>query len=67
MKKRSVTLAGHRTSVLLEDEYWDSLEEIALKRGCSLQKLVETVDAARAGANLSSALRVFVLNHYRAS
>ena len=67
MKKRSITLAGHRTSVLLEDAYWESLEEIALKRDSSLQKLVEKIDASRESANLSSALRVFVLNYYRAN
>lgn len=61
MKKRSVTLKGHRTSVTLEAEFWDTLEAIAIKRGTSIQKIVESIDLARGDTNLSSALRVFVL------
>lgn len=61
MKKRSVTLKGHRTSVTLEAEFWSALEAIAAKRGVSLQKIVEGIDLSRGDANLSSALRVFVL------
>jgi predicted DNA-binding ribbon-helix-helix protein len=65
--KRSIVLAGHKTSVSLEDEFWRGLKEIAGKRLMSLSTLVDTIDAQRQqGSNLSSALRLFVLNHYRA-
>ncbi|MBU6234548.1 MAG: ribbon-helix-helix domain-containing protein [Alphaproteobacteria bacterium] len=63
MKKRSVTLKGHRTSITLEAEFWAVLERILQKRGGSLQKLVEEIDATRGGRNLSSAVRVFILEH----
>jgi predicted DNA-binding ribbon-helix-helix protein len=58
--KRSVLLAGHRTSVSLEQAFWDQLKRIAAEDGCSLNALVAKVDAERQG-NLSSALRVYVL------
>ena len=65
--KRSIILAGHKTSVSLEDEFWGGLKEIAGKRLMSLSTLVDTIDAQRQqGSNLSSALRLFVLNHVRA-
>ena len=64
--KRSIVLAGHKTSVSLEDEFWKGLKEIAGKRLMNLSTLVDTIDAQRQqGSNLSSALRLFVLNHYR--
>ena len=53
-------IAGHPTSVSLEAAFWDALKDIAAERGCSLNSLVEAVDGARTD-NLSSALRVFVL------
>jgi predicted DNA-binding ribbon-helix-helix protein len=59
--KRSLVIAGHRTSVSLEDAFWRRLREIAVERGLSLNGLAAAVDAARGGANLSSAIRVFVL------
>ena len=65
LRKRSVLIAGHRTSLSLEAAFWDQLRQIAATRGLSLNKLVEAVDRARAAdekpANLSSAIRVFVL------
>ena len=61
MKKRSITLKGHRTSVTLEPEFWDALEALAATKGISIQKLAEGVDASRGNTNLSSALRVAVL------
>ena len=64
IKKRSVRIAGHATSLSLEAEFWSALREIARRRGLSLNRLVATVDDGRAG-NLSSALRVFVLDCYR--
>lgn len=61
MKKRSVLIAGHPTSVSLEGEFWDALKDIAAIRGVSVNALIEEIDAGRTG-NLSSAIRVFVLN-----
>ena len=63
--KRSIILAGHKTSVSLEDEFWKGLKEIAGKRLMTLSTLVDTVDAQRQQGNLSSALRLFVLAYYR--
>lgn len=63
--KRSVRIAGHPTSVSLEDAFWDALKDLAAARGVSLNALVAEIDAARQG-NLSSALRVYALACYRA-
>ena len=63
--KRSIVIAGHKTSVSLEDEFWDSLKEIARERGMSLMELVAAIDGDRKHANLSSAIRLFVLRVYR--
>lgn len=65
--KRSVVVAGHRTSISLEDAFWKSLKEIARERGTTLSLLVEAIDSTRGDANLSSAIRLFVLDHYRTS
>ena len=62
--KRSVTIAGHRTSVSLEPEFWSALKEIAATRGQSFNALITEIDASRK-TNLSSALRVFVLRSLR--
>ncbi|MGJ0507174.1 MAG: ribbon-helix-helix domain-containing protein [Methylocystis sp.] len=59
--KHSIVIAGHRTSISLEDAFWRALKDIAAADGLSLAGLVARVDARRGGANLSSALRVFVL------
>ena len=59
--KRSLVIAGHRTSVSLEDAFWRRLRAIAAERGLSLNRLAAMIDASRGGANLSSAIRVFVL------
>jgi predicted DNA-binding ribbon-helix-helix protein len=59
--KRSIVIAGHKTSVSLEDEFWDSLKEIAHERGMTLGTLVAAIDADRQHTNLSSAIRLFVL------
>lgn len=61
MKKRSLTLKGHRTSVLLEPEFWARLDELIAQRKTSLQRLVEEIDDTRGDANLASALRVYIL------
>jgi predicted DNA-binding ribbon-helix-helix protein len=64
--KRSVMIAGHRTSVSLEDPFWAALREVADARGQSVQALIGTIDAGRGAQNLSSAIRVFVLEAVRA-
>ena len=65
--KRSIVLNGHKTSVSLENEFWDSLREIACAQKTKLTKLAQQVDQGRQGNNLSSAIRVYVLNHLRAA
>lgn len=61
MQKRSLTIAGHRTSIALEPEFWEGLEALAAHRGQRLTTLIEEIDAGRTTPNLSSALRVAVL------
>jgi predicted DNA-binding ribbon-helix-helix protein len=63
--KRSIVITGHKTSVSLEDRFWDSLKEIADERGVTLGALVTAIDGNRQHANLSSAIRLFVLGVYR--
>ena len=59
--KHSLVIAGHRTSISLEEAFWSGLRTIAHVRGQSLAGLVAEIDAGRDGTNLSSAIRVFVL------
>ena len=63
--KRSVVLAGHKTSVSLEDTFWRSLKEIAAYQHVTLSALLASIDTDRHHGNLSSAIRLFVLNFYR--
>jgi predicted DNA-binding ribbon-helix-helix protein len=63
--KRSIVVAGHKTSVSLEDAYWKSLKEIASGRNMTVSSLVTAVDSERPQSNLSSAIRLFVLDFYR--
>ena len=63
--KHSLDIAGHRTSISLEDPFWQELKRIASAREQSLASLVSEIDAARGEANLSSAIRVFVLEALR--
>lgn len=65
MKKRSVVLAGHRTSVSLENAFWDALKTIAGSRNATVNQLVTEIDKQRNG-NLSSAIRVYVLRTLQA-
>lgn len=68
MPKRSVTIAGHRTSISVEEPFWRALSEIAEAKGESLAGLIATIDGARArGTNLSAAVRVYVLEWFRRS
>jgi predicted DNA-binding ribbon-helix-helix protein len=64
--KRSIVIAGHKTSVSLEDAFWTCLKEIAGTRELTLSDLVASIDTDRHAGNLSSAIRLFVLDHYRA-
>jgi predicted DNA-binding ribbon-helix-helix protein len=64
--KRSIVIAGHKTSVSLEDQFWDALREIATARGTPMGTLVSSINTGRQHDNLSSAIRLFVLEHYRA-
>jgi predicted DNA-binding ribbon-helix-helix protein len=63
--KRSIVIAGHKTSVSLEDAFWTGLKEIAAKRDLTLSDMVAAIDQDRQHGNLSSAIRLFVLDHYR--
>jgi predicted DNA-binding ribbon-helix-helix protein len=62
--KRSIVIGGRKTSVSLEDAFWKALREIAAAREMTLSDLVTSIDGNRSGANLSSAIRVFVLGVY---
>ena len=63
--KRSIVIAGHKTSVSLEDAFWRGLKDIAGRRNLTLSEVVASIDAERAHGNLSSAIRLYVLAHYR--
>jgi predicted DNA-binding ribbon-helix-helix protein len=63
--KRSIRIGGLRTSIALEDHFYEALKEIAKERGSTLQDLITSIDRDRREGNLSSTLRVFVLEHYQ--
>lgn len=65
IKKRSLVIAGHSTSISLEQEFWDELTRIATARDISIAALVRDVDTKRPRTNLSSALRVYILNELK--
>jgi predicted DNA-binding ribbon-helix-helix protein len=64
--KRSIVIASHKTSVSLEDAFWSGLKEIAGDRDATLSGLVDAINTERHHGNLSSAIRLFVLDHFRA-
>ncbi len=64
--KRSIVIAGHKTSVSLEDAFWRGLKDIATSRHMTLSELVGSIDTERQQGNLSSAIRLFVLDYYQA-
>ncbi len=66
IRKRSILVAGHKTSISLEDEFWDGLKKIAVARNAGLGALVSEIDSKRQHGNLSSAIRLFVLDFYQA-
>jgi predicted DNA-binding ribbon-helix-helix protein len=64
--KRSIVVAGHKTSISLEDAFWKGLKEIATGHDLTLSEMVTVIDSGRVQGNLSSAIRLFVLDYYRA-
>ena len=65
VKKRSIAIDGHRTSISLEDEFWTSFKNIAYERDRRISRLITEINGARQNENLSSAIRLFVLRFYR--
>ena len=63
--KRSIVVAGHKTSVSLEEAFWNGMKEISGLRNMTLSELVGEIDNNRQQGNLSSAIRLFVLDHFR--
>jgi predicted DNA-binding ribbon-helix-helix protein len=63
--KRSVVINGHKTSLSVEDDFWDGLKQIASERKQTISQTVRSIDETRRVGNLSSAIRVFVLQHYQ--
>ena len=63
--KRSINLDGHKTSVTLEDAFWNGLKKIAAAQGTFMAQLIGRIDTERQHTNLSSAIRLFVLAYYR--
>ena len=63
--KRSIVINGHRTSISLESEFWNALRQIATEHDRAVSQLVSSIDTNRTSANLSSAIRLFVLGHYQ--
>jgi predicted DNA-binding ribbon-helix-helix protein len=67
MKKRSIVIGSHNTSISLEDIFWTALQQIARERAMTVSQLIAAIQTTRKGSNLSSAIRVFVLDHFAAS
>ncbi|HJZ31157.1 MAG TPA: ribbon-helix-helix domain-containing protein [Hyphomicrobiaceae bacterium] len=65
-RKRSFKIDGHRTSLSLEQPFWDALQDIAAVEKRPVSRLISDIDASRGGSGLSSAVRVWLLAHYRA-
>jgi len=63
--KRSIVIAGHRTSVSLENDFWSGLKEIGREHKMTLSSLITDINGRRLHTNLSSAIRLFVLRHFR--
>jgi predicted DNA-binding ribbon-helix-helix protein len=64
-RKRSLTIAGHQTSISLEDIFWQALREVAAEQDRSPSDLVADIDKLRRHSGLSGAVRVYLLDHYR--
>ena len=65
--KRSIVVGGHKTSVSLEEAFWSGMKEISGARSMTLSQLVSEIDANRTQSNLSSAIRQFVLDHFKSA
>lgn len=65
--KRSFTIEGHRTSISLEAAFWDALKDVAKSQRMPVAQLVQEIDRARGNGGLSSAVRIWLLDHFRAS
>lgn len=65
VKIRSIVIGGQQTSISLEDNFWTCLRQIARERAKTISELIGIINAGRNAGNLSSAIRVFVLDHYR--
>jgi predicted DNA-binding ribbon-helix-helix protein len=63
--KRSIIVAGHKTSISLEDAFWDAVREIAVAKGITISSLVASIASGRQHYNLSSCVRLFVLEYYQ--
>ena len=63
--KRSIVVGGHKTSVSLEEAFWNGMKEISGQRGMTLSEVVGEIDTNRQQGNLSSAIRLFVLDHFK--
>ena len=64
MKKHSVQLFSHPTSIFIEDEFWIELKKIADSKNSSVQKIIEEIDRNRRNNNLASAIRIFILSYH---
>ena len=64
-RKRSISIAGHRTSISLEEPFWEALRSVAEEKGLSVPALVADIDSGREGTSLSSTIRVYLLRHYQ--
>lgn len=67
VKKRSIVIGSHKTSISLEDIFWTSLKEIARQRATTVSAIIGALDASQERGNLSSTIRLFVLEHYLSS
>jgi predicted DNA-binding ribbon-helix-helix protein len=65
VKKRSIVVGSHKTSISLEDIFWTSLKQIARERAMTVSAIIGVLDASHERGNLSSTIRVFVLEHYQ--
>jgi predicted DNA-binding ribbon-helix-helix protein len=63
MEKRSITISKHKTSVSLEPEYWDIIDNISIEKGLSISGVIELIDKEKNGNNLTSEIRVYALNY----
>lgn len=63
MEKRSITISKHKTSVSLEPQYWDIIDNISIEKGLSISGVIELIDKEKNGNNLASEIRVYALNY----